>query len=219
MSDLGLNLDPATIITIAIFLLVAFPIHEFFHALVAYRLGDSTAKYAGRLSLNPIAHFDPVGGGLLTITMLLGGFVFGWAKPTPVNPYNLRNGHRGEALVALAGPASNVAMAIAAAIPLRFILGSSISVPDLLIQVLYLFVYVNVILAVFNLVPIPPLDGSKLLFGALDPRTVYRIRPVLEQYGFVILIVAILPIFGGKSLLGIVVVPIIDAVVRLLVGV
>jgi len=219
VSGLGLNLDPATIITIAIFLLVAFPIHEFFHALVAYRLGDSTAKYAGRLSLNPIVHFDPVGGGLLTITMLLGSFVFGWAKPTPVNPYNLRYGHRGEALVALAGPASNAIMAVAAAIPLRFILGSSLAVPDLVLQVLYLFVYVNVILAIFNLLPIPPLDGSKLLFGALAPRTVYRIRPVLEQYGFLILIVAILPIFGGESLLGIVVVPVIDAIVKLLVGV
>jgi Zn-dependent protease len=219
VSGLGLNLDPATIITIAIFLLVAFPIHEFFHALVAYRLGDSTAKYAGRLSLNPIVHFDPVGGGLLTITMLLGSFVFGWAKPTPINPYNLRYGHRGEALVALAGPASNAVMAVAAAIPLRFILGSSLAVPDLVLQVLYLFVYVNVILAIFNLLPIPPLDGSKLLFGALAPRTVYRIRPVLEQYGFLILIVAILPIFGGESLLGIVVVPVIDAIVKLLVGV
>jgi Zn-dependent protease len=219
VSGLGLNLDPATIITIAIFLLVAFPIHEFFHALVAYRLGDSTAKYAGRLSLNPIVHFDPVGGGLLTITMLLGSFVFGWAKPTPINPYNMRYGHRGEALVALAGPASNAVMAVAAAIPLRFILGSSLAVPDLVLQVLYLFVYVNVILAIFNLLPIPPLDGSKLLFGALAPRTVYRIRPVLEQYGFLILIVAILPIFGGESLLGIVVVPVIDAIVKLLVGV
>jgi Zn-dependent protease len=218
VSGLGLNLDPATIITIAIFLLVAFPIHEFFHALVAYRLGDSTAKYAGRLSLNPIVHFDPVGGGLLAITMLLGNFVFGWAKPTPINPYNMRYGHRGEALVALAGPASNAVMAVAAAIPLRFIIATGLVVPDLVVQVLYLFVYVNVILAIFNLVPIPPLDGSKLLFGALDPRTVYRIRPVLEQYGFVILIVAILPIFGGNSLLGIVVVPVIDAVVGFLVG-
>ena len=219
MSNLGLNITPATIITIAVFLLVAFPIHEFFHALVAYRLGDSTAKYAGRLSLNPIVHFDPVGGGLLAITLLLGSFVFGWAKPTPVNPYNLRYGHRGEALVALAGPASNAVMAVAGALPLRFIIATQMSVPDLVVQVLYLFVYVNVILAIFNLIPIPPLDGARLLFGALDPRTVYRVRPVLEQYGFIILILAIVPIFGGRSLLGIVVVPVIDAIVNLLVGV
>jgi Zn-dependent protease len=215
---LGLNITPATVITIAIFLLVGFPVHEFFHALAAYRLGDSTAKYYGRLTLNPVVHFDPVGGGLLAVTMLFGGFVFGWAKPTPVNPMNLRGGHRGEAVVALAGPASNLAMAVAAAIPLRFIIATGLTVPDLVIQVLYWFLYVNVILAIFNFIPIPPLDGSKLLYGLLDPRTTYRIRPVLDQYGFMILIVANLPIFGGQSLLGIVVVPVIDAIVKLLVG-
>ena len=218
MSGLGLNLDPATIITIAVFLLIAFPIHEFFHALVAFRLGDSTAKYMGRLTLNPVVHFDPIGGGLLAVTMLLGSFVFGWAKPTPVNPMNLRGGHRGEALVALAGPASNAVMAIAAAIPLRFILGSTLGLPSVVLQTLFLFVYVNVILAVFNFIPVPPLDGSKLLYGLLDPRTAYRIRPVLDQYGFVILIVLIVPIFGGRSILGAVVGPAIDAVVRFLVG-
>jgi Zn-dependent protease len=215
---LGLNLDPATIITIAVFLLIAFPIHEFFHALVAFRLGDSTAKYAGRLSLNPIVHFDPIGGGLLAITMILGSFVFGWAKPTPVNPFNLRGGHRGEALVALAGPASNAVMAVAAAIPLRLILGSTIDDPVIALKTLYLFVYVNVILAIFNFLPVPPLDGSKLLYGLLDARTAYRVRPVLDQYGFVILILLILPIFGGQSVLGAVVSPLINAIVTFLVG-
>jgi Zn-dependent protease len=196
VSNLGLNITPATIITIAIFLLVAFPIHEFFHALVAYRLGDATAKLYGRLTLNPVVHFDPIGGGALAVLMLLGSsFVFGWAKPTPVNPLNLRGGHRGEAIVALAGPASNAVMAIAAAIPVRFIL------------------------AIFNFLPIPPLDGSKLLLGALDPRTAYRVRPMLDQYGFVILLVAILPIVGGQSLIGIVVTPLIDAIFKLLVGI
>jgi Zn-dependent protease len=236
VSGLGLNIDPATIITIAVFLLVAFPIHEFFHALAAYRLGDSTAKYYGRLSLNPIVHFDPIGGGLLAITMLMGTFVFGWAKPTPVNPMNLRNGHRGEAVVALAGPASNVLMAFAAAIPMRFmIMGGMLPTdftitpfwsipaeyltPELLVgQVLGIFVYVNVILAIFNLLPVPPLDGSKLLYGVLDARTAHRIRPVLDQYGFLILIVLILPIFGGQSILGAVVSPLIDAIYGLLVG-
>ncbi len=98
---------------VAIFLLVAFPVHEFSHALAAYRLGDSTARYQGRLTLNPIAHFDPLGGTLLAISILFLGFGFGWAKPTPVNPYNLRNGRRAEAIVALAGPISNLLMAIA----------------------------------------------------------------------------------------------------------
>lgn len=221
---LGFDTDPerlvAAIITIAIFLLVAFPIHEFFHALVAYRLGDATAKLYGRLTLNPVVHFDPIGGGALAVLMLLGSsFVFGWAKPTPVNPLNLRGGHRGEALVALAGPASNVAMAVAAAIPVRFIIATGMVVPNIVAEVLFTFIYVNIILAIFNFLPIPPLDGSKLLLGALDPRTAYRVRPVLDQYGFIILIVAILPIIGGQSLVGIVVSPIIDAIFKLLVGI
>lgn len=215
----GLDITPATIITIAVFLLVAFPVHEFFHALVAYRLGDATAKYMGRLTLNPVVHFDPIGGGLLTITMLLGSFVFGWAKPTPVNPMNLRNGHRGEALVAIAGPLSNMAMAIGAAIPLRFILATGMQLPDLVIQVLILFLQVNVILAIFNFIPVPPLDGSKLLYGFLSPQTAYKVRPVLDQYGFMVLILLFLPIFGGQSILGTVVTPLITAIVRLLVGV
>lgn len=220
MLGTNLNITPATIITIAVFLLIAFPIHEFFHALVAYRLGDATAKLYGRLTLNPVVHFDPIGGGALAILMLLGSsFVFGWAKPTPVNPLNLRGGHRGEALVALAGPASNAGMAVAAAIPVRFISATGMVVPDLVAQVLLTFIYVNIILAIFNFLPIPPLDGSKLLLGALDPRTAYRIRPVLEQYGFIVLIVAIMPIIGGQSLVGIVVSPIINAIFRLLVGI
>lgn len=218
MSGLGLNLDPATIIIIAAFLLFAFPVHEFCHALAAYRLGDSTAKYYGRLTLNPIVHFDPIGGGLLALTALFGGFIFGWAKPTPVNPMNLQGGHRGEALVALAGPASNAVMAVAAAIPLRFMLGSTLDVPFVILQSLYLFVYVNVILAIFNLVPIPPLDGSKLLFGVLDPQTAYRLRPVLEQYGIFIFIVLILPLFNGESILSMTVGRFAVAIVRLLVG-
>lgn len=215
---LGLNVNAATIIIIAAFLLLAFPIHEFCHALAAYRLGDSTAKYYGRLTLNPIVHFDPIGGGLLALTALFGGFIFGWAKPTPVNPMNLRGGHRGEALVALAGPASNAVMAVAAAIPLRFMLGSTLDIPFVVLQSLYLFVYVNVILAIFNLVPIPPLDGSKLLFGVLDPRTAYRLRPVLEQYGVFFFIVLILPLFNGQSILSMTVGRFAVEVVRLLVG-
>ena len=218
MSGLGLNLDPATIIIIAAFLLFAFPVHEFCHALAAYRLGDSTAKYYGRLSLNPIVHFDPIGGGLLALTALFGGFIFGWAKPTPVNPLNIRGGHRGEAVVALAGPASNAVMALAAAIPLRFMLGSTLEIPFVILQALYLFVYVNVILAIFNLVPIPPLDGSKLMFGFLDARTVYRIRPVLEQYGIFLFILLILPLFNGESILSLTVGRLALEIVKLLVG-
>src|SRR6476620_6530373 len=110
-------------------LLVGLPVHEFSHALAAYRLGDGTAKLFGRLTLNPIAHFDPVGGSLLALTFIGSAFSgttigFGWAKPTPVNPLNLDGGRQGEALVAAAGPVSNFVLAALGAVPLRFILAN-----------------------------------------------------------------------------------------------
>ena len=105
------NLVPA-LITVAIFLLIAFPVHEFSHAAVAYLQGDATAKLFGRMTLNPIVHFDPAGGLMTIVSVLIGGFLIGWAKPTPVNPANLRDRRNGEVLVALAGPASNFLMAL-----------------------------------------------------------------------------------------------------------
>jgi Zn-dependent protease len=144
---------PAAVV-LAVMLLVAFPIHEFSHALVAYRLGDSTARLFGRLTLNPIAHFDPVGGTLLAITLLF-GLGFGWAKPTPVNPRNLRYGQWGEALVAAAGPLSNFVLAAAGAIPLRYIYATGMNVP-FLEDVLRIFVFLNLALMIFNFIPIPP---------------------------------------------------------------
>ncbi|HEY8135124.1 MAG TPA: site-2 protease family protein [Candidatus Limnocylindrales bacterium] len=193
-------------IVVAIFLLIAFPVHEFSHAWAAYRLGDSTARYQGRLTLNPIAHFDPLGGGLLAVSMLFAGIGFGWAKPTPVNPYNLRYGRRGEAIVALAGPISNLVMAMAVAIPLRLIHAD----PALLVAVAsndaasfaffvaVLFVKIAILLLVFNLLPIPPLDGWRALLGLVDARTAYSLRQ-FEQYGFVVLILVIVaaPRFVG----------------------
>ena len=143
------RLIPA-IIVVAIMLLVGLPIHEFSHALAAYRLGDGTAKLYGRLTLNPVAHFDPVGGTLLALTFIGSAATgapigFGWAKPTPVNPLNLEGGHRGEAIVAAAGPLSNFVLAAAAAIPLRYLLANRdlCSSPDLLANILYLFVQIN----------------------------------------------------------------------------
>jgi len=181
-----------TIILIAIFLLVAFPVHEFSHAYVAYRLGDGTAKMFGRLTLNPIVHFDPFGGLMLIISALYSGLLFGWAKPTPVNPAMLRDRRNGEVYVALAGPASNLVMALIGAIVFRVGMDAWVTLPDLVSQVVYDFVYFNIALGFFNLIPIPPLDGSTLLFRFLDPRTAYQLRPVLNQYGFLILIVVIL---------------------------
>ena len=213
------------VIVVAIMLLVGLPVHEFSHALAAYRLGDGTAKLFGRLTLNPIAHFDPVGGSLLALTFIgsaaTGGALgFGWAKPTPVNPMNLQGGRRGEALVAAAGPISNLILATAGAIPLRFMLAnpSLIVQLPLLVDVLDLFVTINLVLMVFNLIPIPPLDGSKVMFAFMDRRTEYQIRPILEQYGFIILI-ALLFFPPGNSIGARIISPIIYAIYGFLVGV
>ena len=205
-------------------LLVGLPVHEFSHALAAFRLGDGTAKLFGRLTLNPLAHFDPVGGSLLALTFIGSAATgtpigFGWAKPTPVNPLNLEGGRRGEAIVAAAGPVSNLILAIAGAIPLRFMFANPhlISQFTVVAMVLDLFVRINILLMIFNLIPIPPLDGSKVLFAFLDRRTEYQIRPILEQYGFFILF-ALLFLPPGNSIGGRIILPILDAVYGLLVG-
>lgn len=190
-------IDSSTIILIAIFLLVAFPVHEFAHAFVAYRLGDGTAKMFGRLTLNPVVHFDPIGGLFLVITALVpGGLLFGWAKPTPVNPSMLRDRRNGEVLVALAGPASNLIMASVAAVAFRVLDTTGISVPPLVYELLLSFVIYNVGLAVFNMIPVPPLDGSNLLFRFMSPQQAWQWRPVLQQYGFIILIAIIFLLRG-----------------------
>ena len=213
-------------IVVAIMLLVGLPVHEFSHALVAFRLGDGTAKLFGRLTLNPIAHFDPVGGTLLALTFIGTAatgtpFGFGWAKPTPVNPMNLEGGRRGEAIVAAAGPISNLILAIAGAIPLRFMYANPhlIGQFPIVADVLDLFVRINILLMIFNLIPVPPLDGSKVMFAFMDRRTEYQIRPVLEQYGFFVLLILILPIFPGGSILGQIIIPIMNGIYAFLVGI
>jgi Zn-dependent protease len=188
------QITPEILILIAIFLLVAFPVHEFAHAFVAWRLGDSTAKMFGRLTLNPIVHFDMIGGLFLIISALTGGFIFGWAKPTPVNPMNLRDRRNGEVLVALAGPVSNLLMAIVGAVVIRIVISARVDLPSQVETILIYFVIFNIALAIFNLIPIPPLDGSALLFRILSPRQAWQIRPFLAQYGFIILLVFIFTI-------------------------
>ena len=191
-----------SLIAAGIILLVSFPVHEFAHAWAAYRLGDGTAKMFGRLTLNPIVHFDPI-GGLLLLASSLTGFGIGWAKPTPVNPANLRGGHDSEGIVAFAGPAANLVLAALGAIPFRLLIAAEqggTNVPIIVIQVLAYFVLINVALMIFNLVPIPPLDGSKVLFSFMSPRQVFQYRPILEQYGFILLIfVAFVPILPGQE--------------------
>ena len=187
----------ASLIAVAIILLVGFPVHEFSHALVADRLGDHTARHLGRLSLDPRVHFDPLGGGLLVLSAVVGGMFIGWAKPTPVNPSNLEGGHRGEAMVAAAGPVSNLIMAALVAIAVRMttafnLLDPSAGQPELMLwYILNYLVLINVFLFVFNLLPIPPLDGYKVLLGAVSPRTAWQIRQY-EQYGFLLIVVLFL---------------------------
>jgi len=207
----------AAIALIAFFLLLSFPVHEFAHALAAYRLGDSTAKLFGKLTLNPIAHFDQFGGTMLVISILVTGFPLGFAQ-TPVNPRNLR-GRYGEAIVALAGPLSNLLIAAIIAIPLRLILtNTEFAIQQImLVSILSFIVQGSIILGLFNLIPIPPLDGGTVMLSLVSPRTAWQLRPVLAQYGIFLIILLILPL-GGQSILGRVLLPITDAIYGVLVG-
>jgi Zn-dependent protease len=158
-------------------------IHEVSHGYVAYLQGDNTAKNAGRLTLNPIPHIDPFGSILLPVLLAVAGspMIVGWAKPVPFNPYNLRNQRWGEAMVAIAGPISNIIIAAVFGLLIRFGVTSS------LIQPFEYIVLINLVLATFNLIPVPPLDGSKILFSVL-PYSMQGIKNFLEQYGTFILI-------------------------------
>jgi Zn-dependent protease len=148
-------------------------IHEVAHGYAANLLGDKTAEYQGRLTLNPAKHLDPVGSFVVpVISYFLGGFIIGWAKPVPFNPYNLRNQKWGEAIVAFAGPASNIFIALLFGLLLRFLPFGA--VPESFSSILALIVFINILLAVFNLVPIPPLDGSKILFSFLPSNSGFR---------------------------------------------
>ncbi|MBT9163789.1 MAG: putative zinc metalloprotease Rip2 [Chloroflexi bacterium] len=183
-----------TLILIAV-LLFSIVIHEVAHGAMAYYLGDPTAKYAGRLTLNPIRHLDPIGSILVPLFLvIIGSPLFGWAKPVPFNPYYLRDRRYGSLKVAIAGPASNLLIALVFGLLIR-------SFPDLAgFPAIFLsaIVFVNILLAVINLMPIPPLDGSHILFTFL-PSSMQRLRVMFSRYGFVILVIFI--VVGGFRLI------------------
>jgi Zn-dependent protease len=170
--------DPLTFVLLAIPLLYSIIIHELAHGWVAYRMGDPTAKYAGRLTLNPIKHLDPIGTAMLFI------FGFGWAKPVPVNFNHFRNTRLGLILVSSAGIVANMIFAFLAVLLLRLLSPSS---SGSIGQLLYYLAQINIMLASFNLIPIPPLDGSKILMGFMPERFQYALAR-LEPFGFFIII-------------------------------
>lgn len=187
--------NPLQFLIVAGMLVIAIAIHEFSHAAAADHLGDPTPRLAGRLTLKPSAHLDPLG----TLLLFLAGF--GWGKPVPFDPFNLRNPKKDSAIISFAGPFSNLLMAVLASILLRIVA----TIPALLLSafladILSLFVYFNVLLAVFNLVPIHPLDGFKVVAGFL-PKKYYHDWLSLEPYGMIFLILLIFPFFGSSPII------------------
>jgi Zn-dependent protease len=189
-------------------LLVAVTVHEFAHAWTADHLGDPTARLAGRVTLNPIAHLDPLG------TLMLLIFRFGWGKPVPIDPFNLRNPRRDAAVISFAGPAANLILAFTFSLIIRLaylFLSSAIMIQTILLP----FITLSVILAIFNLIPIHPLDGGKVLVGLLPRENAYKLDAILNRYGFFILILLIFPFFGTSPIIAIIS-PIINLILSLL---
>lgn len=213
MFDLG-QIDIEKVIMLMAAFVVAITVHEFMHAWTANYFGDDTARMLGRISLNPAVHFDPL-GFIMFLFIAIGGFGFAWGKPVPVNDYRLRPlgkfGRRGTmAIIAFAGPLSNVALAFVGAWSVK--LGSFGTMPTWWLQFLSIFISVNVGLAAFNMIPIPPLDGSKIL-AALVPE---YWTPLLGQFQRVSFGIVLILIFFAPGVLGAMVYPVSDLIMRLL---
>jgi len=188
----------------ALTFVIALCIHEFSHAYVADKLGDPTPRSYGRLTLDPRAHLDLLG----TLAIIFIGF--GWAKPVPIDAYNLRNPKRDMMLIALAGPISNLLLAVILSLILKVIPVSFIS------SLLMIMAYSNIGLAIFNLIPVFPLDGEKILTGLLPSELASEFASIMHQYGTIILVLMLLPIAGGTSPISALISPVISFVAHLL---
>lgn len=204
---------PIDIIFFVAIMLMSVVIHEVAHGYAADMLGDPTARFSGRLTLNPLRHIDPVGSILVPLLLIISqsGLLFGWAKPVPYNPYNLRNQRLGTGLVGVAGVLANFFLAIVFGLILRF---SGLSPNEVLIEPFYrlvaIIVGLNLVLGIFNLIPIPPLDGSKVLFSLL-PFRFMRFQQTMEQYWFLFIIVVF---FFGSAII----VPVLSVLFALITG-
>jgi Zn-dependent protease len=184
-------------------ILFAIGFHEASHAYMADYLGDPTPRSRGRTTLNPLAHLDPVG----TLVILVTGF-FGWGKPAPYDPYNLRDPKRDTALIALAGPSSNLLLAI-----LFSVFAHLFPMPILISEILVNFISINIFLALFNLIPVPPLDGSKIAGIFMSNENAARYA---NQNNLLLLLLLILPIFGGYSIASLIISPVANFLLRLI---
>ena len=198
--------SPLSFLASLLAIVIAISIHEFSHALAADRLGDPTPRLQGRLTINPLAHLDPIG------TLMLILFRFGWGKPVQFDQFNLRNPRRDTMLISIAGPASNLLTAILAAILLRFL-------PSNLLTILTIqpFIIISIVLAVFNFVPIHPLDGGKILSGLLPLSLAREWEQIQAQFGTLLLIMMVLP-WGGTAPIFYLTGPVIQFILQLLLG-
>ena len=181
-------------------IILAITLHEASHGYVAWKLGDDTAYQLGRVTFNPLRHIDPMGTIILpAILVFTTGFMFGYAKPVPVNYRRLRQPRRDMVLVAAAGPASNVVIALAAAIGLHLVPDTATMTTAVISQMLSYCIFFNVIIAVFNMIPMPPLDGGRVAVGLLPNPLAYRVA-LVERYGMIILLIALigLPLIGRQ---------------------
>jgi Zn-dependent protease len=208
-----MNIDWLRILTLVPVLVFSMTLHELAHGWVAYRLGDPTAKLRGRLSFNPLKHLDPIGTLMFFITAAIpGSFIFGWAKPVPVSPYYFKSRQRGMMWVGMAGPATNFLLAVVFGVVLNllapvlnksgvitdYVFGNGTTLPvPWVFSLLFLALQVNIILGIFNLIPIPPLDGSRIV-GGLLPRSAYERWVAIDRYGMIIIIVLLVLLsYGG----------------------